>query len=460
MKLSSKQKGIAAFSVLSAAGIAIGIYHFLNAPLPKPVLESEVIELGIHEPIKNGVPFEIMKFNASEGLIYHRPNGTHIEIPANSIVDKNGQKVEGEVEFRFREMHEAKEIFLSGIPMQMSEDRSKYLESMGMVEMRVFNGDEEMGLKEGSEVSVDIASNEKPDKNFKLWYLSENQSWEQKGTFLNRKNTRRDTALANLPKLPKKPRRPKKEIVFQLASDDNMPHLRTWDSVDWQLLSSHDEDAIMRAMRVNWDKISIELINNQKKQFRITFASNKNDHKGNIFRDSITVEATPDINRKDMVRLMAQYETALQDFTVVLQKREKEEERIMQESAMLNSFTANGFGIYNIDKLKQTQILAKINASFDFQKDVDSTINRMKLIMICKKQNTVLTYYPSEWKSLPVIDDEVELVASLPDGSFAYISNNSFLKQLNKNDISPYFENKRGFSTKKLMYEDLRTLML
>jgi hypothetical protein len=216
----------------------------------------------------------------------------------------------------------------------------------------------------------------------------------------------------------------------------------------------------MRAMRVNWDKINIELINNQKKQFRITFASNKNDHKGNIFRDSITIEATPDINRKDMVRLMAQYETALQDFTIVLQKREKEEERIMQESAMLNSFTANGFGIYNIDKLKQTQILAKINASFDFQKDVDSTINRMKLIMICKNQNTVLTYYPSEWKSLPVIDDEVELVASLPDGSFAYVSNSSLLKQLNKNDISPYFENKREFSTKKLRYEDLRTLML
>ena len=47
---------------------------------------------------------------------------------------------------------------------------------------------EELGLNEieehGSyEPKID---NEKPDKNFKLWYLSENQSWEQEGAFVNR----------------------------------------------------------------------------------------------------------------------------------------------------------------------------------------------------------------------------------------------------------------------------------
>ena len=55
----------------------------------------------------------------------------------------------GEVEFRFREMHKASEIFLSGIPMQMNEDRTKHLQSMCMVELRVFKGGQELALKEG-----------------------------------------------------------------------------------------------------------------------------------------------------------------------------------------------------------------------------------------------------------------------------------------------------------------------
>ena len=141
MSITRKQKGLAVITLLFCLAAGIGVYNYVQF--------LKKYEVGIQEPIKNGLPFEIHKFNTEEGLVFHRPNGTHIEIPANSIVDKNGKEVMGEVEFRFREMHKASEIFLSGIPMQMNEDRTKHLQSMGMVELRVFKGGEELALKEG-----------------------------------------------------------------------------------------------------------------------------------------------------------------------------------------------------------------------------------------------------------------------------------------------------------------------
>lgn len=461
MKTSIKQKGLIALSFLTTLGISIGLYYHLNkTSIPKEKKkEQEKISLGINEPIKDGLPFEKVKFQTSEGLVFHRPNGTHIEIPANSIVDNKGNPITGEVEFRFREMQNAKEIFLSGIPMQMNSDRTTHLQSLGMVEMRVFQDDQELQLKKGSLLNVDIAAAKKPDENFNLWVLSDNNTWEQKGSFETVSNVRREEALKKLPKKPKKPKKPKQDLIFQLASDRRMPHLKVWENVDWKLVEGKKEKEVYHAMRINWDKITIEPINEKKKLFKLTFVSTKEDHKWNSFKDSISITATPEVKKKDMKKLLAQYDLALKDYAEVLEKREKEEARILQERALLNSFSASGFGIYNIDKIEQTKILAKINASFDFQKNIDRNINNVQLIMICNKQNTVLTYYPTEWESLPVLDDEIELVALLPNGQYAYVSSKEFNTQIRMKDIHPSFENKRFFHSTSISKDELRRRM-
>ena len=152
MKATIKQRGLIALSFLATLGISIGLFFYLNSPreTKKKVTKNENLSVEINEPIENGLPYETVRFNVKDGLVFHRSNGTHIEIPANSIVNKKGEQINGEVEFRFREMQSAKEIFLSGIPMQMKSDRTTHLQSMGMVEMRVFQENEELELKKGS----------------------------------------------------------------------------------------------------------------------------------------------------------------------------------------------------------------------------------------------------------------------------------------------------------------------
>ena len=451
MSITRKQKGIVVISLLVTLAAGIGIYNYIQY--------LKQYEVGIQEPIEDGLPFEVVNFNADEGLIFHQPNGTHIEIPANSIVDKNGNEVKGEVAFKFREMHSAQEIFLSGIPMQMNDNREKHLQSMGMVELRVFKGSEELQLKKGKEIEIDLATASQPSEDYDLWYLNNDQNWEQKGAFETVNNDRRDMALNNLPN-PNEPIKPADDILFQLASDKNMPHLNVWSGVDWKLISNNDNASLMRAMRINWDKIEIKEINKRRKNYSITFSSKKKDHKGNIFEESIAITATPNVKKKDMKKLMAQYEEELEVFAEVLKNREIEEERLLEESAMLNSFSSNGFGIFNIDKLENTKILAKVDASFDFEDDINANVNKVKIIMICESQNTVLTYNAFDWDELPVLDDDVELVAALPNGTFAYVSSDSFKATVRKSELSPYFENKRHFRTSKMSSDQLKNLMI
>lgn len=450
MRLSKKQKGVWVISLLTATGLSLGIYKYIHF--------LKQYDSGIKEPIEEGLAFEVVQFNSSDGLIFHRPNGTHIEIPANAIVDETGQEVVGQVEFRFREMHAAREIFLSGIPMQMNGARNKHLESMGMVEMRVFDGAEELKLKTGHQISVDLATQNKPNDKYNLWFLDNNESWEKRGAFETVVNERRELALSRLPE-PNEPIKPVKDVLFQLASDENMPHLKVWNGVDWTLAPGQNNHSLYRAMRINWDKIEIKLLNKIKKQYRISFSSKKQDRKGNIFSENISVIASPNVKKKDMSRLLAQYEKDLNTFAEIIKNRAIEEERLLQESAMLNSFTSNGFGVFNIDKLEDTRVLAKINANFDFEDELNAKINKVKILMVCENQNTVLTYNAFDWDELPVLDAEVELIASLPDGSFAYVSSEMYESVLDVGNVSPYFENKRYFKTKKVSPEKLKALL-
>ena len=86
--------------------------------------------------------------------------------------------------------------------------------------------------------------------------------------------------------------------------------------------------------------------------------------------------AEANVKKKDMKKLLAQYEEDLNSFAEVLKNREIEEDRLLEESAILNSFSSNGFGIFNIDKLENTKILAKVDASFDFE-DVKQFLNNL-----------------------------------------------------------------------------------
>ena len=192
---------------------------------------------GFNEPFTESIPFVTSSFNNKDGFELHQPNGTHVAIPENAFVDEKGKTVKGNIELKFREFHTAESILMSGIPMQMLDERNKYMESLGMMELRAFKNGKELSLKKGKSINVDLASTEAPNKDFNLYLLEGDKQWKETGSFKTVNNDRRDSAFANLTPLPETPESPdpdSTDVVFTL----NGTHLKAYKGVEWRVESN------------------------------------------------------------------------------------------------------------------------------------------------------------------------------------------------------------------------------
>ena len=86
-------------------------------------------------------------------------SGTEIRIPANAFKDSAGNPVNGEIEFYYREFHEALDIFLAGVPMHIDVGGSRrQLQTAGMFEMRAEKDGTRLELKNNKKIEVKFGS--------------------------------------------------------------------------------------------------------------------------------------------------------------------------------------------------------------------------------------------------------------------------------------------------------------
>jgi len=86
-------------------------------------------------------------------------SGTRLFIPQNAFTDSSGIAATGKVKVRYREFHDALDIFLAGIPMDFdTRGRRRHLQTAGMFEIRADKDGESMKLAEGKSIGVDLAS--------------------------------------------------------------------------------------------------------------------------------------------------------------------------------------------------------------------------------------------------------------------------------------------------------------
>lgn len=105
------------------------------------------------------VPYHQYKVNTKRGGTISYPTGTKITFKPDCFVDKNGNPVTGNVEVQYREMHDAVDFFLAGVPMAYDSAGTTYqLESAGMLEVAAFINGEVVYLKKDKPMEVQMAS--------------------------------------------------------------------------------------------------------------------------------------------------------------------------------------------------------------------------------------------------------------------------------------------------------------
>jgi len=450
-KSTIKTKIISSISVVFIlATIVLGYcyYEYLNA-YPK----------GVNQPYIETVGFKIVKFEAGDGLKYYRTNGTFIDIPKNAFVDKKGNVVKGKLKFKVREYHTAKSILLSGIPMQIINDRNQFMQSSGMIELRVEKNGEELELNEGKEINIDLASIENPIDGSELFYLKDDKNWEVSGEFETVNNNRRDSALANLPKLPKKLLNPEvdsADFVFELTADyKKIPYLKPYKNVKWKIVKDENDSYPLWALRLNWDKVKLTEIDEDKQIFKIDLYWSKTTYKGISKKETCSFNAIPLLSGKRLAKAKKKYAKAKEEYDQLELLIEQEENRLIKQQAILNSFSVRKMGIYNVDYLNKQNIFAKVELKFDFQEDYSPEINKIMLIMVMEDINSIIKLNAFSWNDVPVVaNTSIELLVMLPDNTLARVSPEKFSRKINDTTVSKHFTNTFYFETDRFEVED------
>lgn len=111
------------------------------------------------------------KINPDKEAKLTQVNGTKITIPKSCLVNKRGQELVGEVTIEYTEMKDLGDVILSGIPMHYDSAGIKFqFESAGMFDIRAYQNGEQVYVKQGKEISVQLVSNNTVDK-FNQYYL-------------------------------------------------------------------------------------------------------------------------------------------------------------------------------------------------------------------------------------------------------------------------------------------------
>lgn len=410
-------------------------------------------EKGVIPMFGDDFTYDEMTFDASQGFEFHGANGTHLSIPKLAFIDKDGKTVNGKVKVKFREFHDAKSILLSGIPMQINENRNEYMQSAGMMELRAYKDGNELSMKNSKSIKVSLAALNKVNENFNLYFLDNDEQWIETGKFQTDSNQFKIDSLAAIPSLPIFPKNPNpdsSDFVFTLSMDlKNAPYLRSFKGVDWVMVKKNGESNPYNELRTGWDRIKVKRTNKKENIFKISFFREvKRPGSEKLKNEKFSLDAIPALKGKELAKALKGYKSDLKKYETLLALKELEEERLAMESDLVNTFEIGALGFWNCDRLQNTEILANGTYAFDFEDQFLSLVNKVKLYIVLNDQNGVLTYYNFNWSDMPFfINEDVEIFAVLPDLTVAYVSAQEYNKKVNKKTVSKLFTNRVKFSS-------------
>jgi len=413
---------------------------------------------GIQPPLGRTIGFSAFEFDADQGCEIHLPTGSHITIPAKSVVNEKGRPVHGKVRLKFREYHTPEDIFLSGIPMQRSEDRDAYLQSGGMFEIRLDQKGKPLQLKADEAVSVDLANyrNANVGDDFKLYFLTDDTEWDSGRMFETVPNFRRDTALTNLQPPPSAPINPvpgADERLFGLQFDPRMlPHLKAWRNTTFEYLKHKNGLPFEDALRVDWDGLKIKE-GEQQGDLEFTFSFTRTNVKMEPVKHHSSFIARPMLSGAELENVLAQFREDMDKYAETIEKLDQERQRIEQEAVMLSRFTVAQVGVFNIDYLSKMDVV-RVEMSFDFDEEINPLFNQIMLHVVLEDRNTVVKYNFADWDEIPALNERVSLVAVLPGGKVAYVSADQYLQKIRPDDLRPGSQYKFRFTTERIEMND------
>ncbi|MBI3135828.1 MAG: hypothetical protein HYZ14_14215 [Bacteroidetes bacterium] len=334
------------------------------------------------------------------------PNGSSVVIPANTLVDADGNVIAEPSEISFVQYHSAVDILASGIPMTYdSAGASHNFESAGMFSLHGESQDKPVFIKSGAAINVNLASDK--DEAFNFYQMNEQSGhWTYEHApqpVLS--NQRYDPSV--------KPIEPKKatngafvlDLNFDLSS---YSELSVFSGIVWEYTGEHDSLDPRNNKEVASTKwTDFELTPTYEKAYEYLLTM-KNKTK------SFTTKVMAALNGDDFDQAMSTFQTKKVEIAQKMDRLQK---------PYIRSVSIGNFGTYNYDYIHSMQDPQPMVADFDF-----GTRNNDKehaLVFVMYPETGVVVNYPQDQWKLFALDKKQDgkVLAILPDNQLAVCKN-------------------------------------
>jgi hypothetical protein len=341
--------------------------------------------------------FDAFVFDLMDGQLLVTKKNSRISVPANAFVRKNGTAPKGKVRLVFREYQTNGEIMASGLPMKYVEPNGDTIqfESAGMFEIRAYEGKEELDLKQGKEISVELAT--PSDGAYNFYLLDDNtRAWSEQAKNLRampnayrfeeeQRLKELEAAAAEKPKalVPYQP----SDRIFDIRVDPRTyPEFDEMGGVMWKYVGTnakqdpannpktfHEKYAYMRLTPKAGDAMIYE----------VEFTSEK---------DTITLDLAPVFQGKLKDRNEKRFREKITAFNEALREQERIRSQYRNEAKLLRQFNVDKLGIYNYDRQLKEENVVPVQVEFTFAGRPHTDYPQASVYLIPKGKLAVIQY--------------------------------------------------------------------
>ena len=375
------------------------------------------------------IPFQAFEFNADSGIVIHTETGTFIAIEAGSLADSSGNPVNGKVELKVREFHDAQSIYAAGIPMDV--DGKNYLKSAGMLEIRAFQDNRQLGFQNGKSAQVQLASYQNPS-GYRLYYFEDDNQWQVKDSFQTVSNKRKYDGLINLNGNDSAGQ--DEFAYFDFATNlEYAEYLKPYKKIEWRVKKSDIDEGFLQAMRINWDEVKVIPPQVKGDSYTLIFSLEWETEDEKKIIKTYSCKATP--VKSGTRKLIGDMKSRDAASAAIFIKMEEEKRMLQKQSDLLNSFRISRMGIWNVDILMKIDNRIKKAVQFDFQKDLKNDVENLQFYLLFKRNNAVMSYAKQTWKEVVFdSDDEMTIMIVLPGGQTVKVDADQISQKIKSND--------------------------
>ncbi len=407
--------------------------------------EQEVLEALLRPPFEDLNPeFQSFSIDNAFGDTIQFKTGSTICIPAGIFVDAAGQAVSGIVDFQYRELHDAVDLYLAGVPMTYGQGA---FQTAGSFEMRAEQTGQTLQLDSTKMIAVRMASFRAGD-DYQFYYLDEDvRAWDSIGTAAAEVNVERV-------KLGKAIERRKPRLKFPLNRQffafnykgildvyynnnlTNVNHNYTqkkmknyglgWEDVFVHSMVDYQGKSQPAALMVwknvsrkkfpKWtEKLSASLEQLRGKRYRLKVS----------LPDSSQVFSTQ-IELIMPLKALFAYGPGYwkKDYEAKVKKIEAAYAQMQDMAEVYREFRVQKLGVYNWDKLIKDEKSLQLAASFQFPATEDPapavTLHREEIIYVTGDSRGIIYFPKSKWHQMALIpDDKARLFTILPERKIA-----------------------------------------